>query len=71
MSKKITVEMAMPYFHTILHQFLVEEEIDPFELDEEDVEWLMYLANYFFLRGMGFAANIGGVEIERHTGQVH
>ena len=63
--------MAMTYFHSTLHQFLAEEEISPIELGEEDAEWLMYITNYFFLRGMGFAANVGGVEIERRTGQVH
>jgi hypothetical protein len=71
MSKKITVETAMPFFHSILHRFLTEEEIDPFELDQDEMEWLMYIANYFFLQGMVFAANVGGVEIERHIGSVH
>lgn len=71
MSKKITVEMAMPFFHSTLHRFLTEEELDHCDLDDEDAEWLMHTANYFFLQGMVFAANVGGVEIERHTGQVH
>ena len=71
MSKKITVEMAIPSFQNALHRFLTEEEINPFELDQDEMEWLTHIANYFFLHGMVFAANVGGVEIERRTGQVH
>lgn len=64
-TKKITIDMALPAFRFAMHKFCSENEIDPTEMEDEDVDFLLAIANTFFLTGLHFAANVGGIEVEQ------
>jgi len=63
-TKKITFDMALPAFQFAMHKFCSENEIDPTEMDDEDVDFLLTIANTFFLTGLHFAARVGDVKVE-------
>ena len=72
MSKKITFDMALPMYHAAMRAYLFDNQIDPEEMDQDEIEWLLEIGNYFFLAGLHFAAKVGGVEVEKHNvGNVH
>lgn len=72
MSKKITFDMALPMFHATMQEYLFENQLDPEEMDQDEIEWLLEIGNFFFLSGLHFAARVGGVEVEKHrTEKVH
>ena len=67
--KKITKEMAQPVFAAYIRTFMQLEEIDPNELDEEETDSFVHMANYFFLAGLVFAAGVGDVDVVPTTTQ--
>lgn len=71
-TKKITFDMALPAFRFAMHKFCTDFEIDLDEMEEEDINFLLAIANSFFLTGLHFAAKVGDVEIENlPTASVH
>lgn len=72
MSKKITFDMALPMYHAAMNTYLFDNQIDPENMDQDELDWLLEIGNYFFLAGLHFAARVGGVEVEKHNvGNVH
>lgn len=67
--KKITEEMAQPVFAAYIRTFMQLEEIDPNELDAEETESFVHMANYFFLAGLVYAAGVGDVVVVPATTQ--
>lgn len=64
MSKKITMARKMSHFAFVMNTFLKREEIDIYEMDEEDREWLIDAALFFYANGVTFVAKEFDIEDE-------
>ena len=59
--------MALPMFHASMQAYLFENQLDPEEMDQDEIEWLLEIGNFFFLSGLHFAAKVGDIEVENRA----